>query len=614
MKNGRLDGRSSVWAFGVALVAVGIVLVGSGCGGASDTGSAAGSANESKNLGAGTDASSGGVFSQGTGADGGAMSPYDSATAGDPGPGGSGGVIGAMDEDNGIGLKPGGAQDINFFRLLVQKGDVPKSKDMTMEGWLNEHDTKLPPADPAKVITLHAHTGMLKTSAMPEPTVIVQLGLNAAKNLASFQDTVGVAVVIDRSGSMAGSKLEMVKAGLKELVANLPDKTQFTLLSFSNDVKTEWGPKSFDKAADVEPLTKVIAAIQSDAGTNFYAGLEAGLQAVAQTEVKPKFRRVVMLSDGQPTVGTTQESLILAMAKPYVAQDISISTVGVGSDYSTSLMVNLAQIGNGTAHFVNDFENAKTVFVEDLETMLTPVASNLTLAFELGEGFGFETLYGFDWVIGKDGLVQITGPKKPEEPAPTTGEDATSAPDTSSEDAGVAPPSIPKLFASKKNGLLIARLKAPKDMGVGNLLNLLVAKVHYGYDLDKDGSHHDDVAPVIVDSLMIGADGNLSYFTGDIVRRAFVVLEQGLAMIASTEAYWGGQTGAATGILDAAIELTEKENATLQDGALDAGQSLLEMLKANMLKVPVAPNDADAGSTDTKSNAPEVVGSGADAA
>jgi uncharacterized protein YegL len=463
------------------------------------------------------------------------------ANAGDAGGGAAVPVNTGTASDQAIGLKPGGAQDIAFFRMKLASKQVPKAADMTIEGWLNEHDTVLPAALKDRSVTLHALAGIVQQKAGGTSDAVLQLGLNSGKTLADVTEKVSLTVVIDRSGSMQGNKISDVRAGLHELVQRLPQDTLVSLVSFSSGVTTDVQPLV---ASDAQKgtLDKAIDALKADGGTNLYGGLAKGIEHCKNASKDYPFRHVLLLSDGVPTEGNTDKGQIEALASAAAAAGCTVSSVGVGFDFDLPLMTHIAQKGNGTAWFVQDSAHAKEVFVQDLETMLLPVATNLTLSIKLAAGWKVAEIYGFDW-IEKNGEVQVTGakkdpqPNKPGEPPPVTGETIA----------------MPTLYASKRNGMVMVRLLAPEGADLSLAQDLQIADVTYGYTLAKAKTPEQFTVPVQIPGLVDVPDEGLQYFTGPIVRRSWLLLHTGLDLIGACKLAEAGQPEQAAALLDLAV-------------------------------------------------------------
>ncbi len=464
---------------------------------------------------------------------------------------------GAGNADQGIGLKPGGAQDIAFFRQKLAAALLPKPGDMTIEGWLNEHDTVLPPALKDRSVTLHALAGVMVEPGA-QPSAVLQIGLNSGKTLADVQTTLSLTVVIDRSGSMAGDKLAFVKAGLHALADQLPKGTRLGLVSFSSTVSVPFPPAVID-SSNVQALHEAIDALAADGGTNIFQALGDGSALCQATPAGFEQKRILFLSDGLPTVGTTGFDSILGQVTEAKAGGCSVSSVGVGLDFSPSLMNAIAQKGNGTAWFLPNAQAAKEVFIQDLETMLLPVAEKLTLQFKLANGWKVAEIYGFKWVE-KDGEVTITGPMEAVGPTDPGNPDPGNPEDPG---VGTDPVAMPTLFASKRNGLVMARLIAPANTQPSDLVNLTLATVTYGYTLSKGGAAEQFSVPVQVPGLVQIPDAGTAYFTNPAVHRAWLLLGDGQSLIQAVAQAEAGKQSDALATLAAQKQLHDKHMALL---------------------------------------------------
>lgn len=493
------------------------------------------------------------------GANGGHGGGYASADAGTS-TGGQGGGTMTPAADQGIGLKPGGAQDIAFFRQKLIQKVLPKPGDMTIEGWLNEHDTVLPAAKKDRAVTLHALAGVLAApqgDVAAAPEAVLQIGLNSGKSLADVQTSLALTVVIDRSGSMSGDKLAYVKVGLHTLADGLPKGTQLALYTFSKEVQLIF-PAAVVGSDNLPKLHAAIDAIVADGGTNIYDGLKAGMATCLQAPASFQQRRIMFLSDGQPTVGDTNPTDIIGLAGQSAKAGCSVSSVGVGMDFSPSLMNGIAQKGNGTAWFLQNAEHAKNVFIQDLETMLLPVAEKLTLQFKFAAGWKVQEIYGFDWVE-KDGVVAITGPKS----APATpGDPNPPAPDPTN--PGEAPVAMPTLFASQRNGLVMVRIAPPAGVTADKIADLTLCNVAYAYTLSKGGTQEQFSVPVQVPGLAPVPDGGFAYFADPSVHRAWLLLRDGQALIQATAQADQGDKAAAKATLAAAKAVHDAHMAMMQ--------------------------------------------------
>ncbi|MFU8802453.1 MAG: hypothetical protein ACNA8W_01470, partial [Bradymonadaceae bacterium] len=100
---------------------------------------------------------------------------------------------------------------------------------------------------------------------------------------------------------------------------------------------------------------------------------------------------------GVPNVGRTSTPELTGIAGSYLAQGISLTTMGFGTHYDDRLMAAMADEGGGNYHFINDSSALAGVFSEELDTLLQTVARATTVVVELGPDLDVDEVYGFPY-------------------------------------------------------------------------------------------------------------------------------------------------------------------------------------------------------------------------
>ncbi|HSP81122.1 MAG TPA: VWA domain-containing protein, partial [Myxococcaceae bacterium] len=130
-------------------------------------------------------------------------------------------------------------------------------------------------------------------------------------------------------------------------------------------------------------------------GTNIGAGLHAGRSHVATTRSEYAVNRLILLSDGQPTEGVTDDAGLTQLVKGIRAEGITVSAIGVGTDFNEDLMQGFAEYGAGAYGFLEDAGKLATLFQKDLQQAATSVARNVELSFELPEEVELAEVLGY---------------------------------------------------------------------------------------------------------------------------------------------------------------------------------------------------------------------------
>ena len=148
-------------------------------------------------------------------------------------------------------------------------------------------------------------TGRLSHPYLAEGTqdLFATLEVSAAEVPGAKRAPVNFALVIDRSGSMAGEKLQQAKRAASRLVELLDANDRLAIVNYGSDVRTY--PSAFCTPEKKAQMQAAISRIQEEGGTNIGDGLRMGQSQLAVAQGDFRVNRLLLLSDGQPTVGIT---------------------------------------------------------------------------------------------------------------------------------------------------------------------------------------------------------------------------------------------------------------------------------------------------------------------
>ncbi|GAB7082168.1 vWA domain-containing protein [Megalodesulfovibrio paquesii] len=208
------------------------------------------------------------------------------------------------------------------------------------------------------------------------------------------QRSMDVAVVLDRSGSMRGDKLAGAKAALRTLVAAMTERDRFALISYADSVVVH-RPPTLCTPAVKDTLLQEIEALEAGGNTNLGAGLEYGLQALQQGPQSSNTRLALLISDGLANRGITDPAQLGRLAAKGLAQDVMVSTVGVGLDFNELVMTRIADLGGGSYRFLEDPRTFAAGFFEEFATVRQAVAVNLEIRITLPRGVRLEEASGY---------------------------------------------------------------------------------------------------------------------------------------------------------------------------------------------------------------------------
>ncbi len=170
--------------------------------------------------------------------------------------------------------------------------------------------------------------------------------------------SLAIVLVIDKSGSMGGVKIELAKAAARATVELLGKRDKIGVVAF--DGSPFWIAEMHD-ASDKLYLSDQIGSITASGGTNLYPALEQAYFAL--TETTAKLKHVIVLSDGQ-----SQDGDWYGIASSMRNERITISTVGIGSGADMNLLGNLANWGGGRDYFTQDPYSIPQIFAKETVT------------------------------------------------------------------------------------------------------------------------------------------------------------------------------------------------------------------------------------------------------
>ena len=188
-----------------------------------------------------------------------------------------------------------------------------------------------------------------------------------------------IAFVLDTSGSMAGKKLDQAKKALQFCVENLNDGDRFEIIRFSTEVEPQ-----FDKLVKATKQSRAkaddfIKDLRPIGGTAIDDALRKALALRPGGEDRPFV--VIFLTDGRPTIGTTDEEQIIANVKKENDGRTRIFCFGIGTDVNTHLLDRITEDTRAVSQYVLPEEDLEVKVSSFFSKIKEPVLANPTLRF-----------------------------------------------------------------------------------------------------------------------------------------------------------------------------------------------------------------------------------------
>ncbi len=198
--------------------------------------------------------------------------------------------------------------------------------------------------------TLTAHTDDEARLLMVEITAAEQPEENTG------EPNVRLALVLDRSGSMSGAKLDTTRKAAAKLIRSLKPKDRVAMVVYDNNVNV-----LTDLAAPNNRVASLVEEIFPGGATNLYGGWVQGAELVGSKG------NVVLLSDGLANTGmfVDAENLQSQAYYAHAKNGVTTSTIGVGEDYDESLMAGMAKGGGGNHYFAENVDAIMEAFGQE---------------------------------------------------------------------------------------------------------------------------------------------------------------------------------------------------------------------------------------------------------
>ncbi len=259
---------------------------------------------------------------------------------------------------------------------FAKKKKSPKVPEVKLRA---ELDRKVLPAGKTERV-------VLKVSLEPEQVI---------RNEAN-RPPVNLALVLDRSGSMTGEKLEQAKEAAIQAIRRMGAKDMISIIAYATTAHVIAPAQS---AKNTEALVGLVRQLRADGNTALFASVNQGAAELRKNLEGEYFNRIILLSDGLANRGPSTTEDLVRLGRALVKEDISVSAVGLGEGYNEDLMAGLAKEGQGNLYFAETSGELPGIFDAEIGDALNVVARHATIRIELETGVRPVRLIGRQGVI-----------------------------------------------------------------------------------------------------------------------------------------------------------------------------------------------------------------------
>ncbi len=414
-----------------------------------------------------------------------------------------------------VGATTGGQQDIAAARAAIEAGDIPDPESITVEGFMSEHAIEIETPPDAGILYTNVTAAWHHDFDAYTPHATLVIGFGTTIDMDTFaRPPLNLCLVIDKSGSMddvieersEATKLDAVKIAIDRMLAQLTGDDLVSIVTF-----TDRGRLVLDGVPgdDIASIKTALSGITASGRTNLAAGMRRGYRTVNSHRSDARSDRLLVFTDAE--LRSRQESAVrdfISAMEEYAEAEIGATLFGVGTNFGHEVAYDIAQVRGGNYFFLSDYDRIVSVFDEEFDFLVTPIAYDVAL--EVNVPFSFD-------------VVEVHGIET-EEPY-----------------LNVAELTIPTVFFSSRagGGAIMMRMRAGAmvDFDLENTL----AEVSLSYETPEGLTKTQEPVSAVLPS-GLDSTGEVDYFQDDAARRAVLLLNTAIVLHKTCEdayAYYG---------------------------------------------------------------------------
>jgi len=265
------------------------------------------------------------------------------------------------------------------MRRMINQGVIPPSDAIRVEELLNYFDYHYP------VPTSTDQPFSVNTEMMLAPwnkdRVLLKVGLKGYEIDSAQMGNANLVFLLDVSGSMnAPNKLPLLKKSLIILTSQLDKNDRVSIVVYAGAAGVVLDPTAGD---DYHSINQAIERLSAGGSTHGSHGIELAYQMAQKSFIKNGINRVILATDGDFNVGTTNIDHLKELIEQKKRLGISLTTLGFGQgNYNDYLMEQLADIGNGNYAYIDNINEARKVLVDQISSTMQTIAQDVKIQLE----------------------------------------------------------------------------------------------------------------------------------------------------------------------------------------------------------------------------------------
>lgn len=189
---------------------------------------------------------------------------------------------------------------------------------------------------------------------------------------------INLALVLDRSGSMGGQKIEQAIQAAELAVGRLGSSDRVSVIIYDNEVDT-LVPSQLATRESIAHIKRKLRGVTARGDTAIYAGLNQAAAELRRYHDLGYINRMILLSDGLANKGPSKVTDFRSLGRALAGEDMVISTIGLGLGFNEDIMTTLAEAGQGNTYFVENADELPRIFAGELGDALNVAATDIEI-------------------------------------------------------------------------------------------------------------------------------------------------------------------------------------------------------------------------------------------
>jgi len=265
-------------------------------------------------------------------------------------------------------------------RRFINRGQLPPRDAVRAEEMVNYfgYDYAGPKAGDAQPFSIHAQ---LAAAPWKHEHGLLRIAIKGKDLAKESLPAANLVFLVDVSGSMSPTdRLPLVKSALKLLVAQMRAVDRVSLVTYASGTNVVLPATAGNEKEKINNAIEMLVASGSTAGE---AGIRLAYAQAREAHIKGGINRVLLATDGDLNVGVTDPKQLKILVETERQSGTGFSTLGVGdSNYNEALMKQLADIGDGSYHYLDTLQEAHKVLVNEFTSTLAVIAQDVKLQVE----------------------------------------------------------------------------------------------------------------------------------------------------------------------------------------------------------------------------------------